>query len=44
VRQTKDFATADAIRRELDDKGIMLDDKGIMLDDTPKGTIWRVKG
>ncbi|MBM4288662.1 MAG: cysteine--tRNA ligase [Deltaproteobacteria bacterium] len=37
ARQSKDFATADAIRRELDEKGIVLED-------TPKGTIWRVKG
>jgi cysteinyl-tRNA synthetase len=37
ARKAKDFATADAIRKELDEKGILLED-------TPKGTIWRVKG
>jgi cysteinyl-tRNA synthetase len=36
ARKNKDFATADAIRKELDEKGILLED-------TPKGTIWRVK-
>ena len=37
ARKNKDWARADAIRKELAD----LD---ILLEDTPQGTIWRVKG
>jgi cysteinyl-tRNA synthetase len=37
ARKSKNFAQADAIRKELIDKGILLED-------TPQGTIWRVKG
>jgi cysteinyl-tRNA synthetase len=37
ARKNKDFARADAIRKELTDKGILLED-------TPQGTIWRVRG
>jgi cysteinyl-tRNA synthetase len=36
ARAAKDWATADVIRRELDEKGIILEDK-------PDGTTWRVK-
>jgi len=36
ARKDKDFVQADAIRKELTDKGILLED-------TPQGTIWRVK-
>lgn len=37
ARKSKDFARADAIRKELLEKGILLED-------TPKGTLWSVKG
>ncbi|OGP20496.1 MAG: cysteine--tRNA ligase [Deltaproteobacteria bacterium GWA2_55_10] len=37
ARKKKDFARADAIRKELLDKGIVLED-------TAKGTLWSVKG
>ena len=37
ARQNKDWARADAVRKQLAD----LD---ILLEDTPQGTIWRVKG
>jgi cysteinyl-tRNA synthetase len=37
ARKNKDFARADAVRKELLDKGIVLED-------TPKGTTWSVKG
>ena len=36
ARKDKDYAKADAVRKELLDKGILLED-------TPQGTIWRVK-
>jgi cysteinyl-tRNA synthetase len=36
ARKDKDYARADRIRKELQDKGILLED-------TPQGTIWRVK-
>ncbi len=36
ARKNKDFARADAVRKELADKGILLED-------TPQGTVWRVK-
>jgi cysteinyl-tRNA synthetase len=36
ARETKDWAAADAIRRELDEKGIILEDK-------KEGTFWKVK-
>lgn len=36
ARKNRDYARADAIRRELAEKGILLED-------TPQGTIWRVK-
>lgn len=36
ARRQKDWARADAIRKELAEKGILLED-------TPQGTIWRVK-
>ena len=36
ARKTKDFTKADAIRKELEGKGILLED-------TSKGTIWRIK-
>jgi len=36
ARRAKDYARADAIRRELAEKGIILED-------TPQGTIWRVR-
>ncbi len=36
ARKDRDYARADAIRRELADKGIILED-------TPQGTIWRVR-
>jgi cysteinyl-tRNA synthetase len=35
ARKNKDWAKADAIRKELTDKGILLED-------TPQGTVWRV--
>ena len=37
ARKDKDFAKADAVRKELSDKGILLED-------TPQGTVWKVKG
>ncbi len=37
ARQHKDWATADLIRKELAEKGILLED-------TLQGTVWRVKG
>lgn len=37
AKKAKDFAQADAIRKDLEDKGIELRD-------TPDGTTWRVKG
>lgn len=37
ARARKDFATADAIRQQLADRGILLED-------TPSGTIWRRAG
>jgi cysteinyl-tRNA synthetase len=37
ARKNKDWARADAIRRQLSE----LD---ILLEDTPQGTVWRVKG
>ena len=36
ARNRKDFKTADDIRNELDNKGIILED-------TPKGMVWRIK-
>ncbi len=36
VRGSKDWAAADAIRRELEDKGVVLEDK-------KEGTVWKVK-
>ena len=36
ARRRRDFATADGIRRELDERGILLED-------TPDGTRWRRK-
>ncbi|HKZ46990.1 MAG TPA: DALR domain-containing protein, partial [Thermodesulfobacteriota bacterium] len=36
ARKTKDFTKADEIRKELEEKGILLED-------TSKGTIWRIK-
>ena len=36
LEKNKDYARADAVRKELLDKGILLED-------TPQGTIWRVK-
>jgi len=36
ARNKKDFKTADDIRNELDNKGIILED-------TPKGIVWRIK-
>ncbi|MBW1991102.1 MAG: cysteine--tRNA ligase [Deltaproteobacteria bacterium] len=36
ARKHKDWATADAIRQELANKGILLED-------TPQGTVWRMK-
>jgi cysteinyl-tRNA synthetase len=37
ARKNKDWARADAIRKELADLDILLEDK-------PQGTVWRVKG
>ncbi len=37
AKKAKDFARADAIRKEVDDAGVELRD-------TPEGTTWRVKG
>ncbi|MBE7413758.1 MAG: cysteine--tRNA ligase [Deltaproteobacteria bacterium] len=37
ARKRKDFARADAIRKELSEKGVELED-------TPKGTTWSVRG
>jgi cysteinyl-tRNA synthetase len=36
ARKNRDWSTADAIRKELAEKGILLED-------TPQGTLWRVK-
>jgi cysteinyl-tRNA synthetase len=36
AREEKEWATADAIRKELDEKGVLLEDK-------KKGTAWKVK-
>lgn len=36
AKKRKDFKKADAIRSELDKKGVVLED-------TPKGTVWRIK-
>ncbi|MBI3754670.1 MAG: cysteine--tRNA ligase [Deltaproteobacteria bacterium] len=36
AKKEKDFKIADAIRSELDKKGVLLED-------TPKGTVWRIK-
>jgi cysteinyl-tRNA synthetase len=36
ARQKKDWASADAIRKELDEKGIVLEDK-------KEGTVWKIK-
>ncbi|MGQ9496153.1 MAG: cysteine--tRNA ligase [Thermoanaerobaculaceae bacterium] len=37
ARARKDFATADAIRKQLQERGILLED-------TPRGTVWRKVG
>lgn len=34
ARKAKDFATADAVRKELADKGVVIED-------TPSGTQWK---
>lgn len=36
ARENKDWAAADAIRKELDEKGVVLEDK-------KEGTAWKVK-
>lgn len=36
AKKDKDFKKADAIRKELEEKGVLLED-------TPKGTVWRMK-
>jgi cysteinyl-tRNA synthetase len=36
ARKNKDFAKADAVRKELEEYGVILED-------TPKGTVWKLK-